>query len=560
MLRQLQLRDFVIVDRADLEFSPGMTALTGETGAGKSIIVDALGLLAGGRASADIVRQGAERAEASASFANLPPAALRWLTEQSIDHEGEVLVRRVVGIDGRSRAFLNGQMVPLQSLREFADLLLEIHGQQEFQHLVKREAQRSLLDEHAGALVLATAVGAAHAEYSQCLAQFEALRTAAGDRDARLELLRYQLTEMRAEVGSAADIDALFIERQRIAGSGRLGEAARTALAAVDEADEANAQLLLARAQTALRGAGSADPALAQAGQFLSEALIQVDEAAGVLRRFLQSLDIDPQRQEEVERKAAALEALARKHRISVTALPEQRASLEQELDALENSAISLGKLEARLIILRDGYRIAARKLSATRLATAKLLGKEITQLMQSLGMKGGRFLVQVSADEQQVSVNGIDTVDFLVSANPGQEPKALAKVASGGELSRISLAIQVAAAAKTGVPCMVFDEVDAGIGGAIAEIVGLQLRALGERGQVLCVTHLPQVASQAHAQYQVSKQTDGKVTRTSLKGLTGAERIDEIARMLGGIDVTDKARAHAREMLKRGSAYLPRL
>ena len=560
MLTQLQLRDFVIVDRADLEFSPGMTALTGETGAGKSIIVDALGLLAGGRASADIVRQGAERAEASASFSNLPPAAIGWLTEQSIDHEGEVLVRRVVGTDGRSKAYLNGQMVPLQSLREFADLLLEIHGQQEFQHLVKREAQRSLLDEHGQALALAAAVARAHAEYNTCLTQFEALRTAAGDRDARLELLRYQLTEMRAEVGSPADIDALFIERQRIAGSGRLGEAARTALAAVDEADEANAQLLLARAQTAVRGAGSADPALAQAGLFLAEALIQVDEAAGVLRRFLESLDIDPQRQDEVERKAAALESLARKHRISVTALPEQRASLEQELDALENSAVSLSKLEARLTILRDAYSAAARKLSAARMATAKLLGKEITQLMQTLGMKGGRFLVQVAADEQRVSVNGIDTVDFLVCANPGQEPKALAKVASGGELSRISLAIQVAAAAKTGVPCMVFDEVDAGIGGAIAEIVGLQLRALGERGQVLCVTHLPQVASQAHAQYQVSKQTDGKVTRTSLRGLTGTDRIDEIARMLGGIDVTDKARAHAREMLKRGTAYLPRL
>ena len=372
MLTQLQLRDFVIVDRADLEFSPGMTALTGETGAGKSIIVDALGLLAGGRASADIVRQGAERAEASASFSNLPPAAIGWLTEQSIDHEGEVLVRRVVGTDGRSKAYLNGQMVPLQSLREFADLLLEIHGQQEFQHLVKRESQRSLLDEHGQALALAAAVARAHAEHNTCLAQFEALRTAAGDRDARLELLRYQLTEMRAEVGSPADIDALFIERQRIAGSGRLGEAARTALAAVDEADEANAQLLLARAQTAVRGAGSADPALAQAGQFLAEALIQVDEAAGVLRRFLESLDIDPQRQNEVERKAAALESLARKHRISVTALPEQRAYLEQELDALENSAVSLGKLEARLTTLRDAYSGAARKLSAARMATSK--------------------------------------------------------------------------------------------------------------------------------------------------------------------------------------------
>ena len=560
MLTQLQLRDFVIVDRADLEFAPGMTALTGETGAGKSIIVDALGLLAGGRASADIVRQGAERAEASASFSSLPHAAIRWLADQSIDHEGEILVRRVVGSDGRSRAYLNGQLVPLQSLREFSELLLEIHGQQEFQHLVKRDAQRDLLDAHGQALALAAAVAVAHENYRQCLAQLAALRAAAGDRDARLDLLRYQLSEMRAEVGSPADIESLFIERQRIAGSGRLGEAARTALSAVDEEDQANAQLLLARAQSAIKGAGGADPVLAEAGQFLAEALIQVDEAARVLRRFLDSLDIDPQRQDEVERHAAALEALARKHRVNVAELPQQRETFEQEFNTLERSAVSLATLEARLKVLRESYRTAASLLSAARAREAAVLGKEITGLMQSLGMKGGRFEVQVGTDEESITASGTDTVDFLVSANLGQEPKSLAKVASGGELSRISLAIQVAAAAKTGVQCMVFDEVDAGIGGAIAEIVGLQLRELGERGQVLCVTHLPQVASQAHAQFRVSKQTDGKVTRTSLRGLTGTDRIDEIARMLGGIDVTEKARAHAREMLKRGPAYLPRL
>jgi DNA repair protein RecN (Recombination protein N) len=552
MLTQLQLRDFVIVARADLEFAPGMTALTGETGAGKSIIVDALGLLAGGRASAEIVRQGAERAEVSANFSILPPAAIAWLGEQSIEHEGEALVRRVIGSDGRSRAYLNGQLVPLQSLREFSELVLEIHGQQEFQHLVRRDAQRSLLDEHGQAHKLAAAVAAAHQDYRGCLTEFEALRAAAGDRDARLDLLRYQLTEMRAEVGSSADIEALFIERQRIAGSGRLGEAARAALAAVEDQEEANAQLLLARAQTSLRNAASADPALAEAGRYLAEALIQVDEAAGVLRRFLDSLDIDPQRQDEIERHAAALEALARKHRVSLTDLPTQRASLEQQLDALENSAVSLGKLEARLKELRESYRSAARLLSAARTAAAAVLGKEITQLMQSLGMQGGRFEVRIESDQDQITAYGIDNVDFLVSANPGQPPKSLGKVASGGELSRISLAIQVAAAAKTGVQCMVFDEVDAGIGGAIAEIVGLQLRSLGERSQVLCVTHLPQVASQAHAQFQVSKQTDGKVTRTSLRALAGKERIDEIARMLGGIDITEKARAHAREMLKQ--------
>jgi DNA repair protein RecN (Recombination protein N) len=552
VLTQLQLRDFVIVDRADLEFAPGMTALTGETGAGKSIVVDALGLLAGGRATADVVRQGAERAEATASFTALPPAALAWLHDQSIDHEGEVLVRRLVGADGRSRAWLNGQLVPLQSLREFAEALVEIHGQQEFQHLVRRDAQRSLLDGHAGAAELAMAVASAWADHRDCAAELEALRTAAGDRDARLDLLRYQLTEMQADVASTADIEELFVERTRIAGSGRLGEAARTALGAIVEADDANAQLSLARAQSALKAAGSPDPALTEAARFLGEALIQVDEAASTLRRFLDDLDIDPARQDEIERRAAALEALARKHRVAVTDLPAQRGRLETELAALENSAVSLATLESRLGHLQSAYRAAAQRLSAARRKAAGDLGKEITQLMQKLGMKGGRFVVEVIPDEARIAEHGTDTVEFLVSANPGQAPKPLAKVASGGELSRISLAIQVAAAAKTGVPCMVFDEVDAGIGGAIAEIVGRQLRALGERGQVLCVTHLPQVASQAHAQFRVSKQTDGKVTRTTLQGLKGAERVDEIARMLGGVDITDKARAHAREMLKR--------
>ncbi len=552
MLTQLQLRDFVIVDRADLEFTPGMTALTGETGAGKSIVVDALGLLSGGRATADIVRAGAERAEASASFTALPAAAIRWLAEQSIDHDGEVLVRRIVGADGRSRAYLNGQLVPLQALRELSEMLLEIHGQQEFQHLVRRDEQRALLDEHAQAPAVAGAVADAHESYRNCLAELDALRAAAGDRDARLELLRYQLTEMRPEVGSVADIESLFVERLRIAGSGRLGEAARTALAAVSDEEGPGARDLLARAQTALRNAGAADPALAEAGRFLAEALIQADEAADTLRRFLDALDIDPLRQEQIERQAAALEALARKHRVSVTELPRQRENLERELNALENSAVSLAALEKRLALLRETYRLAAQRLSGARRAAAAVLGTEITALMQTLGMRGGRFEVQVDVDEALVSAHGTDTVEFLVSANPGQAPKSLARVASGGELSRISLAIQVAAAAKAGVPCMVFDEVDAGIGGAIAEIVGLQLRALGERGQVLCVTHLPQVASQAHAQFRVTKQTDGKVTRTSLHSLKGAERVDEIARMLGGIDITEKTRAHAREMLKR--------
>jgi len=555
MLSHLQLRDFVLVDHAELEFAAGLTALTGETGAGKSIVVDALALIAGGRAAADIVRQGAERAEVAASFAAIPPAAAAWLEAQAIEHHGEILVRRVIGGDGRSRAYLNGQMVPLQSLREFADFVIEIHGQQEFQHLVKRSAQRELLDENLDDAALTRAVADVHERYRSCRREFEALKSAAENRGARLDLLRYQVAELAAEVTTVPAIEALFIERQRVANRGRLAEAARTALTAVYESDGDDAHGLLARAQASLRNAGDADPTLAQAGQFLADAAVQVREAADTLRRYLEALDVDPARQEDLERRAAALETLARKHRLGALELPAQRARLEAELQVLENTGQNLADLQARLDALAREYRAAAARLGKARRAAASELGRQITALMQTLGMSGGRFEVAVTAGEEEFSAHGADDVEFLVSANPGQPPKSLAKVASGGELSRISLAVQVAAASRASPVCMVFDEVDSGIGGAIAEIVGRQLRALGGHAQVLCVTHLPQVASQAHAQFRVTKLSDGKITRTAVKRLTAAERVDEIARMSGGIDITEQARAHAREMLARAES-----
>jgi DNA repair protein RecN (Recombination protein N) len=558
MLTHLQLRDFVIVEAAELDFVGGLTALTGETGAGKSVVVDALSMLAGGRTTADIVRHGAERAEASASFTNLPPEALAWLAEQSIEHEGEVLVRRIVGADGRSRAYLNGQLLPVQALREFAEFMIEIHGQQEFQHLVRRDAQRRMLDEHAGAQALLTRVADLHGRYRSSLEQLMALQTAAETRDARLDLLRYQLMELRAEVTTPPEIEELFVERKRIAGRGRLGGAAQAALAAIYEADGTSANDLLGKAQAALRNTAEADPALLEAGRMLADAAIQVGEAADILRHFLDALDMDPARQEEIERRAAALEALARKHRMTVQELPEQLAAVERELQLLENSAESVADLENHLNALAAEYRAAAALLSAARRRAAESLSAEITTLMQALGMRGGRFDVEVLTQESEIGAHGSDDIEFLVSANPGQAPKSLAKVASGGELSRISLAVQVAGANQTAVPSMVFDEVDAGIGGAIAEIVGLQLRALGERGQVLCVTHLAQVASQAHVQYRVTKLTDGRATRTTLQQLRPDERIDEIARMLGGIDITEQARAHAREMLGKNAPREP--
>jgi DNA repair protein RecN (Recombination protein N) len=554
MLTHLQLRDLVLVDQAELELKAGLTALTGETGAGKSIVVDALLLIAGGRAGGDVVRQGAERAEVAASFDALPPAAKAWLESQAIEHNGDLVVRRVIGADGRSRAYVNGQVVPMQALRELAEFLIEIHGQQEFQRLVNRGAQREMLDEHLADPALLGVVSELYERYRTRRRDFESLKSAADNRDSRLDVLRYQLAELKAEVTTPAAIEELFVDVKRVAGRGRLAAAARTALTAAYESDGDSAHDLLGRAHAALRNVGDADPQLAPAGQLLAEAMINTQEAAEALRRYLDVLDIDPARQEEIERHAAALEALGRKHRVRVLDLPEQLLRIETELTTLDNAQLSLAALEQELAALTRDYRATAQRLTSARKAAADHLGTQITRLMQGLGMAGGRFAVSISPSDTEFTANGSDDIEFLVSANPGQAPKSLARVASGGELSRISLAVQVAAAAKTSALCMVFDEVDAGIGGAVAEIVGRQLRDLGERAQVLCVTHLAQVASQAHSQCRVTKLSDGKITRTAVKTLGEPERIDEIARMLGGIDITEQARAHAREMLVRAA------
>jgi DNA repair protein RecN (Recombination protein N) len=554
MLTHLQLRDFVLVEQAELEFSAGLTALTGETGAGKSIVVDALLLIAGGRGGGDIVRAGAERAEVTAAFGELPRLALDWLEAQTIDYGGELLVRRVIGADGRSRAYVNGQIVPLQALRDLAEHLLEVHGQQEFQRLVSRAAQRELLDERLPDSRLRSAVADAYARHKECRLMVESLEAAAANRDARLELLRYQLLELQAEVTSTAEIETLLADQKRAASRNRLGSAAAAALSAAFESDEGSAHDLLGRATAALRTVSDLDPRLAQAGALLGEAAILTQESAAALRHYLDDLDIDPKRLEEIERRAAALEALARKHRIAVLELPLHRDRVAEELAGLEQAGISLAALTTQREALAGDFRDAAQRLTAARKVIAAQFSRQVTELMQVLGMAGGEFAVTVSASDAEFAPEGSDEVEFLVSANPGQSLKSLAKVASGGELSRISLAVQVAGRSGVSSRCMVFDEVDAGIGGAVAEIVGRQLRELGERGQVLCVTHLPQVASQAHGQFRVTKLTDGKITRTAVKPLGTLERVDEIARMLGGIDITEQARAHARDMLRRAA------
>ena len=552
MLTHLQIRDFAIIDAVELELRPGLTVLTGETGAGKSILVEALQLLAGGRAGAEVVRHGAERAEVSATFdlEQAPRELKQWLEEQSLGGSAELLLRRVVGSDGRSRAYLNGQSVAAQSLREAGGILIDIHGQHEFQSLTRAAAQRELLDGYGDLDTLVTQVGIAHRVWLGLLNSTLELDSLARDRDAKLELLRYQVQELQALQASTGEAQALVEERARLAHRGRLAQGTQLARAELYENDGSSAHAALSRALQALRAVVSLDAKLGATLPMIEEAAIQVREAARELEHYGEALEVDAARQEVIERRLAAMEELARKHRVPLAALPEHAGVLQAELEALERADTDLAQLHRELSAALQEYRTRAEALSGRRRAAARALARDITARMQTLGMAGGRFEADVTPDASgEPAQHGIDQVEFRVGANPGQPPRALAKVASGGELSRLSLAVQVSCAA-TENRCMVFDEVDAGIGGAVAEIVGRELRALGARGQVLCVTHLPQVACQAHHQLRVSKLTDGRTTRTTVTELTAEDRVEELARMLGGIEVTAKARAHARDML----------
>jgi DNA repair protein RecN (Recombination protein N) len=558
VLAHLQIRDLAVIDAAELELSAGLTALTGETGAGKSIVVDAVMLALGGRASAEVLRHGAERAEVTATFEfGADPAVRRWLEEQSIEDEGgELVLRRVIGRDGRSRQYVNGQALPAQSVRALGELLIDIHGQQEFQSLVARDTQREIVDDHGVAPRLTAAVAALAHEWRECESERARLAGEAGDRGARLELLRYQVGELEALGLVAGEAEALADERNRLANRGRLAEAAQGALAMLYEGDGADAHALGARAAGLLRHAGGLDGRLEPALRLVEESLINLREAGAELGTYLEGLEADPARQDQVERRLAAIEDLARKHRADAGSLPGKLAELRELLAGLERSESALGDLDSRLAGLRERYAAAAAGLSDARRAAARKLSVSVTGLMRQLGMPGGRFEIAVetnAAAEPQPA--GADRIEFLVSANPGEPPKPVARVASGGELSRISLAVQVAAASRRARNCLIFDEVDAGIGGGVAEIVGRKLRELGERGQVLCVTHLAQVASQAHHQHRVAKLTDGRTSRTAVRLLAADERVEELARMLGGVEITRKAREHAREMLKAAGA-----
>ena len=551
MLTHLQIRDFAIIDLIELEVRAGLTVLTGETGAGKSIVVDALSLLAGGKGGAEVVRAGTERAELSATFdiSDSPKTLREILNEQSVEAEGELTVRRVISADGRSRGYLNGVSVPLQLLRDVGALIVDIHGQHEFQSLTRSAAQRELLDDFGKNTELAEGVRESYKTWVGYVNRAAELEGKARDRDSQIELLRFQVGELKALDIKPGEVAELTEERTRHSNRGRLAEAAQQAVGLLYDSDEGNAHATASRALAGIKTLSSVDPRLAKVIPMVDEATIQIREAARELSRYLETLDIDPARQEEVERRLAAVEELGRKHRIPGTELAALTMDLEKKLASLTSADNDLTALKKQMGEALEIYRRLATQLSASRQTSARALSKDITARMQTLGMAGGRFLIDITQPSGEPTANGFDSVEFRVTANPGQPLRPLAKVASGGELARLSLAVQVACSAKD-ARCMVFDEVDSGVGGAVAEIVGRELKALGFSGQAICVTHLPQVASQGHHHLRVAKLTDGKTTRTTISELTMDERAEELARMLGGLEVTGKAREHAREML----------
>ncbi|MBM4192477.1 MAG: DNA repair protein RecN [Gammaproteobacteria bacterium] len=563
MLSHLHIRDFAIIDVIEMDLTNGLTVLTGETGAGKSILVDALQLAVGGRGGSESIRHGAERAEITATFdiSTAPKGLLVILEEQSIETGDELVVRRVLTREGKSRAYLNGQQVPLQILRTVGESLAEIHGQHEFQSLVKSSAQRELLDAFGGHNTLAAEITRLHRERVQHSAALESLEAAARDRDARLDLLRHQTSELAALSLKPGELQSLTDERSRLANSGRLSDAARHALELLYESENTNAHHGVSRALAILRQGASLDPTLEALLPTLEEAAIRIADGARELTRYLESIEANPRRQEHLEQRLFTIESLARKHRCSCDELVAKSEELADELSKLERIDAKLSVLRAQVNSAVEAWREAAVRLSNPRRQAATALATEISARMQKLGMIGGYFTIELTPLENpqgNTSPNGLEEIAFLVSTNAGQPARPIGKIASGGELSRLSLAVQVALVGRVkdlaSGGCMVFDEVDSGVGGAVAEIVGRELAALGSFTQVLCVTHLPQVAALGGQHLRLSKMTDGHTTRTQVIKLERDSRIEEIARMLGGVSITDKTRAHAAEMLDSGA------
>ncbi len=557
MLRTLTIRDFVIVDTIELEFSAGFSVFTGETGAGKSILIDALTLALGGRGDASVVREGAAKADVTADFAVTAQAAA-WLqaNEYAVD-EGGALLRRVIDNAGRSKAYINGIAATAAQLRELGDLLVDIHGQHAHQSLLKADAQRLLLDNQAlaagdGARAMAAddgkAVAAAYKAWRALARQREEYETNAANVLYERERLEWQVGELDKLAARPGEWSEISNEHSRLSHAASLMEGAQEALAVISEADDHPILSQLSALNQKLGKLAGIDTELQAIVDLIEPARIQLQEAVYALNTYLDRVELDPERLRQVDARLEALHSMARKFRVTEEQLPEEHAALAAKLRQLAD-ATDLDGLRQQEEKLKAAYLAVAQRLSATRAQAARQLGEAVTRAMQDLNMTGGRFEVALNACEP--ASHGVEQVEFLVAGHAGVAPRPLAKVASGGELARIALAISVITSNATTTPTLIFDEVDSGIGGGVAEVVGRLLRRLGQERQVLCVTHLPQVASQAGQHFQVAKSTlDNGKTASRIDVLDAKARVEEVARMLGGLAITATTRKHARELL----------
>lgn len=552
MLRHLSIKDFAVVRATELEFGPGMTVVSGETGAGKSLMVDALGFLSGLRADSGVVRHGAARAELSAEFAPDADAPARaWLRDNELDDDDQCQLRRVIRADGGSRSWINGRPVTLTQLGELAGMLVEIHGQHDQQALLARPSQLALLDAYARNEAERSQVRQAAARWQALVDEAEAL-SRQGDVSDRIGFLEHQLGELQREDLEPASIAGLTSSHRRQAHAGALLTACDVAAARLNGDDDTAVLQQLQQTRHELSRVAEHDPRLGEVDALLDGAAIQLHEALALLDRVHGDLDADPEQFEDIERRLGRLHDLARKHRVPMEQLGEHRDAMETEVEQLRGADARLQALAGEIDRAAGQWQAVAAVLSTSRRTAAAELSATTTALIGELGMGGGQFLIEIEPQTvAKPDPNGAERVEFLVAANAGQPPRALRKVASGGELSRISLAIEVAALDLDAVPTMVFDEVDSGIGGAVADIVGQKLRALGEKRQVLCVTHLPQVASKGHAHYRVSKAPVDGMTQSAVEKLDSKAREEELARMLGGVEVSKEARAAARKLLQ---------
>ena len=553
MLTSLYVRHFAVVEAAEIAFGPGLTVVSGETGAGKSLLVDALMLLAGARADSGMVRAGSDRAELAAEFdlTDLPEAR-DWLQREELDEDGGCQLRRVLRTEGSSKAWINGRPANARQLGELASLLVEVHGQHEHQALLSRSHQLTLLDAYAGHNELLARVRDGAMQWRELGLRMRKL-SGGDDPGQRIELLRHEIGELEKWALPPAELAELEANHKRLANAGHLAEGSAGVVELLDGDSEFSLRRMLGRAHAELGKLAVLDDKLAPLLELLDNAGIQLGEAADGLGRYAQDVDLDPERFDEVDTHLAHLHELSRRHRLPAVELHDRLTALHAELAELEGAGDALELMAAQRQQLLNDYAVAAAQLSQARRAFAERLGEEVSLLMTELGMAGGLLRVELEPETgDDPDPQGRERCELLVSANPGQPPRPLRKVASGGELARISLAIEVATLGKDTIGSMVFDEVDAGIGGAVAEVVGQKLRALGAQRQVLCVTHLPQVAAQGHAHLRVSKHSDGDSTHTRVDKLDPAGRRDELARMLGGVEITRETRAHAKQMLER--------